>query len=75
MKSKITIIALACTGLLASCTGDHSVQNGKDTVKNRFGVAKDTSKIDTSKATGADNSGSGGTKITKDTSKKDTSKK
>ncbi|MDF2432515.1 MAG: hypothetical protein JWP44_2146 [Mucilaginibacter sp.] len=74
MKNKIIITAIVCSlGILASCSGDRTPQNVNDTAHNTYG-AKDNSKIDTSKATGGDNSGSGGTKIVKDTAKKDTSK-
>lgn len=62
---------LACSVcLLTSCFGDHSSKNGKDTVNNRYGVSKDTSKVDTSKMKSNDNSASGGTSLVKDTSKK-----
>ncbi|MDB5006890.1 MAG: hypothetical protein JWP45_1283 [Mucilaginibacter sp.] len=74
MKNKIIITAIICSlGILASCSGDHTSQNGQDTNHNTYG-AKDTAKADTSKATGGDNSGSGGAKIVKDTAKKDTAK-
>ena len=70
MKRNIIIIAIAISvGFLAACSGDHGAQSGKDTQANDYKVAKDTSKVDTSKATGEDNSGSGGTKIS-DTAKK-----
>jgi len=69
MKIKIIIIALICSaGALTSCGGDHGTKSGKDTEANQYQVTKDTSKVDTSKATGEDNSGSGGTKA--DTGKK-----
>lgn len=71
MKIKIIIIALVCSlGTLASCGGDHGAKSGKDTEANQYQVAKDTSKMDTIKATGEDNSGSGGTKAGSDTAKK-----
>jgi hypothetical protein len=76
MKTKIIIIALACTtAFFTSCSGGNNPSNPKDTVNNRYGAAKDTSKIDTSKVTGADNSATGGTKNSKDTTKKDSAKK
>jgi ABC-type oligopeptide transport system substrate-binding subunit len=75
MKSKIIIAALAASiSILSACGGDHSSDNGKDTVNNRFG-AKDTSKVDTSKATSADNSASGGSALVDTTKKKDPAKK
>lgn len=61
--------------LLTACSGDRTPQNGKDSVGNRYDVSKDTSKVDTGKIISSDNSGSGGTKITKDTSKQVTPKK
>ena len=74
MEKKIFIIALACAGLLASCSGDRTPQKGKDTIHNTYG-AKDTSKADTGKITSGDNSASGGVNALKDTAKKDTAKK
>lgn len=59
--------------LLTACGGDRVPQTGKDTVTNTYGTAKDTSKVDTGKATGLDNSGSGGTKT--DSVKKNSIKK
>ena len=60
-----------------SCMGDHASNKGRDTEQNSYHVAADSSKIDTSKVTSADNSASGGTSLVKDTSKmkKDSSKK
>jgi hypothetical protein len=76
MKNKIILMVLACSfSLLTACSGDRTPQNGKDSVDNRYGVSKDTSKVDTSKIISSDNSGSGGTKIAKDTSKQVTPKK
>jgi len=71
MKNKLIILILSA-GLCAftACSGDQTAQTGKDTVNNRFGVAKDTSKMDTSKIKSGDNSASGGTNAVKDTSKK-----
>ncbi|WP_262713304.1 hypothetical protein [Mucilaginibacter frigoritolerans] len=43
-------------------------------MNNRFGVTKDTSKMDTSKITSGDNSAAGGSNLVKDTSKKQTPK-
>ena len=74
MKNKIILIALAGAALFASCGGGHNPSNGKDTIHNTYGAAKDTSKADTSKVTSADNSATGGTSA-KDTTKKDTAKK
>ncbi len=69
MKIKIIIIALVCSlGALTSCGGDHGSTSGKDTEANQYKVSKDTSKMDTSKTTSEDYSGSGGTKV--DTPKK-----
>jgi len=69
MKNSIIITGMICmTGLLAACSGDRTPQKGKDSVENTYKVSKDTSKMDTGKATGADNSGSGGTGLVKDTS-------
>jgi hypothetical protein len=76
MKIKIIITALTCCiGLFASCGGGRNPQSGKDTVNNRYGVSKDTSKIDTGKVTSPDNTASGGTNIAKDTSKQAAGKK
>jgi hypothetical protein len=76
MKNKIIIAALACVvSLFVACSGDHTSQNGKDTVNNTYKVAKDTSKMDTGKATSSDNSASGGSDLMKDTSKKGKSAK
>ena len=74
MKNKLIITALACgICLITACGGDRVPQTGKDTVNNTYGVAKDSSRVDTSKATGLDNSGSGGTKT--DSAKKGSVKK
>ena len=71
MKSKIIIITLiSAVSILSACGGDHTTSQGKDTVANRFGVAKDTAKMDTSKAISNDNSASGGTKAKDTTVKK-----
>lgn len=58
--------------MFCSCRGDHGTQGGKDTGENTYGVAKDTSKMDSTGADTAslDNSGSGGTKIAKPDSSK-----
>ncbi|MFI5163111.1 MAG: hypothetical protein ACHQHN_17655 [Sphingobacteriales bacterium] len=81
MKNLILIIFFAGSILITSCHTGSNPQSGKDTVKNIYGGANDTtnaskSNIDTSKMTtttgGAsdeDDGGSGGTKIAKDTSK------
>ena len=64
------IMALAVSiSFLGACSGDHPSHSGTDTVKNTYGVKKDTSKMDTSKKTGIDNSGTGGTDLVKDTSR------
>jgi hypothetical protein len=71
MKNKLIILILSAgICVFTACSGDQTAQSGKDTVNNRFGVAKDTSKIDTSKITSGDNNASGGTNVVKDTSKK-----
>lgn len=75
MKNIMIVTALACAGLLAACSGDRTPQTGKDTVKNTYGVAKDTSKMDTAKKQGIDNSAAGGTDLVSDTSKRDKGKK
>jgi len=59
--------------IMASCSGD-SAHQGKDTVKNVYGSANDTTgssegTIDTSKVSSADNSASGGTKPMLDSGK------
>jgi hypothetical protein len=60
--------------LISACSGDHSSTNGeKNKEKNTYGVAKDTSKVDTSKINSTDYSASGGTKV--DTPKKPAPKK
>ena len=79
MKNIKIGFALACTvAFFSACGGDHSVKNGQDTINNTYHVARDSSKVDTSKASSSDldNSASGGTKI-KDTTaaKKDSVKK
>jgi hypothetical protein len=83
MKSIFSIILLS--GGICLCTACHtgsSVRQGKDTVKNHYGSANDTSgsadrTVDTSKVTtktgeasSLDNSASGGTKIARDTATK-----
>ncbi|WP_259071467.1 hypothetical protein HDF24_25810 [Mucilaginibacter sp. X4EP1] len=76
MKNKIILLSL--TGvmcLLAACSGDQTAQKGRDTGTNTYSVGKDTAKMDTSKATSADNSASGGAELEKDTSKKAALKK
>ncbi|MDB4922569.1 hypothetical protein [Mucilaginibacter sp.] len=75
MKSKLIITTLACSVcLIAACGGDRVPQSGKaDTVKSTYGKTADSSKVDTAKATGMDNSGSGGTKG--DSVKKDSAEK
>ena len=75
MKKVMIATALACAGFLAACSGDRTPQTGKDTVKNTYGVAKDTSKVDTGKKQGIDNSAAGGTDLVADTSKRDKNKK
>jgi hypothetical protein len=75
MKNKLIILtASAGICLFAACSGDQTAQTGKDTVNNRFGVGKDTSKVDTSKITSGDNSAAGGTNLVKDTTKKQATK-
>jgi hypothetical protein len=86
MRNRILIVVIGlCAGLFVACNGDHSTRVVRDTVKNRYGA--DTAKIsksnrDTGKVTSAtgdasslDNSGSGGTKISKDSTKKSPPKK
>jgi hypothetical protein len=71
MKNKLIILTLSAgICLFAACSGDQTAQTGKDTVNNRFGVGKDTTKVDTAKITSGDNSASGGANLVKDTSKK-----
>ncbi|MCR8561113.1 hypothetical protein KXD93_25875 [Mucilaginibacter sp. BJC16-A38] len=75
MKNTIIIAALACSiCILSACGGDRVPRSGTgDTVKSTYGNTPDSSKLDTGKTTGMDNSGSGGTKS--DSVKKDTAKK
>ncbi len=75
MKNYIIIAALACSVcFITACGGDRVPQTGKDTVNSAYGKNDgDSAKVDTAKATGLENSGSGGTKT--DSVKKDTSKK
>jgi hypothetical protein len=75
MKNKLIILTLSAgICLFAACSGDQTAQTGKDTVANRFGVGKDTSKVDTAKITSGDNSAAGGTNLVKDTTKKQATK-
>jgi hypothetical protein len=74
---KLIALGIFTAVALNSCMGDHSANKGRDTEQNSYHVAADSSKIDTSKVTSPDNSGSGGTALVKDTSKmkKDSTKK
>jgi hypothetical protein len=75
---KIVFPAICAIALFSACGGDHNAKNGQDTIKNTYHVARDSSKVDTSKVTSSsdlDNSASGGTKIKDTTMKKDSSKK
>jgi hypothetical protein len=75
MKNKLIILTLSAgICIFTACSGDQTPQTGKDTIHDRYGVGKDTSKVDTSKITSGDNSASGGTNLVKDTSKKQTPK-
>jgi hypothetical protein len=75
MKNKLIILTLSAgICIFTACSGDQTARTGKDTVNNRFGVTKDTSKMDTSKITSGDNSAAGGSNLVKDTSKKQTPK-
>jgi PBP1b-binding outer membrane lipoprotein LpoB len=57
MKNKIIIITLACSAcFLAACSGDRTPHSGTDTVKNTYGVAKDTDVFDTSRHANVDSS-------------------
>jgi len=61
MKTPLLYFIVCCSFcFLSSCGGDHTSQNGKDTVINTYKTQKDTSKADTSKAVSTDNSASGG---------------
>ncbi|HEY8930799.1 MAG TPA: hypothetical protein VIM55_16460 [Mucilaginibacter sp.] len=76
MKNLLIITALACSiCAMSACSGDRTPRNGKgDTVDSNYGkMGGDSSATDTTKGTGLDNSGSGGTKI--DSAKKDSAKK
>jgi hypothetical protein len=78
MKAKfITILTIAGSLMCAACTGNHSASSGRDTSEQTFGPPRqDTSTTPrSSDPTSVDNSGSGGTKITKDTAKKAPEKK
>lgn len=82
MNKFLIILAIAITGSLAACNGDHSTRSGIDTVKSKYGSVDDTTgaskkSVDTNKVTATtgdasdlDNSASGGTKVEKDTSHK-----
>jgi len=65
MKNAIILILFGFgVCMFSACSGDHSSTNGeKNKEKNTYGVAKDTSKVDTSKTTSSDYSASGGTKV------------
>jgi hypothetical protein len=77
MKNKlITILTIAGLSIFAACTGTQTPQSGKDTANEKFGPPRaDTSTTPPNDPTSVDNSGSGGTKITKDTAKKAPEKK
>jgi hypothetical protein len=67
------ILAAFCV-VTASCQGSKGGGQKKDTIKNVYGSANDTtgsseSTVDTSKVISADNSSSGGTKAMADTGK------
>lgn len=74
MKNPLLIFALAAFCLITTSCGGNGAHQGKDTVKNVYGSANDTTgssegTIDTSKVSSADNSASGGTKAMRDTGK------
>ncbi|MDR3697502.1 hypothetical protein [Mucilaginibacter sp.] len=70
MKNIILIAAMACgLGLIASCSGNNTSKNAKDTVINTYKTPKDTSKMETGKVNSADNTATGGAGNTVDTVK------
>ncbi len=66
MKKLPIAIAIAGSFAFFGCRGDHSANSGRDTAELKLPAPKST---DTSKITAPDNSGNGGTTISKDTSK------
>lgn len=76
MKNKILVAAMVCSiGLVASCSGNNTAKNSKDTVINTYKTPKDTSKMDTSKVNSADNTATGGAGNSVDTVKAGKEKK
>jgi len=76
MKNIILIAALICgIGFMSACSGNNSSKNSKDTVVNTYKTPKDTSKMDTSKVSSADNTATGGAGNTVDTVKAGKEKK
>ena len=76
MKNLILISAMFCgMGVVASCSGNNTSKNSKDTVINTYKTPKDTSKMDTSKVNSADNTATGGAGNTVDTVKPGKEKK
>ncbi|MBB3053955.1 hypothetical protein [Mucilaginibacter gotjawali] len=76
MKNIILITSFAFgLGLFASCSGNNTSKNSKDTVINTYKIPKDTSKADTSKVNSADNTATGGAGNTVDTVKPGKEKK
>ena len=63
--------------VFSACEGDHSTQQGKDTVQNTYQVQADSAKLDTSLTKSPDNSATGGASLIKKTpaAKQDSSKK
>lgn len=77
MKTIKSISALLfIAAIFSGCVGDHSAQNGKDTVKNSYQVSPDSAKIDTGIAKSAENSANGGIDLVKKTpaAKRDSAK-
>jgi len=78
MKIKfITILTIAGSLMYTACSGNHPASSGRDTAKESLGPPRQDTSITprSSDPTSVDNSGSGGTKITKDTAKKAPEKK
>jgi len=68
MKILQSILALLfVAAAFGACMGDHSSQQGKDTVKNTYQVQVDSAKLDTSVSKSPDNSASGGASLIKKT--------
>jgi hypothetical protein len=65
LASITTLLAIAVS--FSSCIGDHSSQQGKDTIKNSYQVQADSAKLDTGVAKSPENSASGGTMLVKKT--------